>query len=850
MTSLRERRLCYFIIITFFWTYQIAFAQHEGILKISLKDVFVQIETQFQVKFSYQDAIVEGKIIITTPDFKNLEEALNFLRKQSDLNYQQIDNRFIAVTANTINICGVIKNFNTNEPLEGASVTIPEDIKGITTSNEGAFYLKDILPDNIVKISFVGFETIEIPAKDLKEKPQCHAVFMVPYIQELEEVVVMNVLSRGIDERLDGSIKLTPKEFGILPGLSEPDILQTIQALPGIESINETISNINIRGGTHDQNLILWDGIKMYHTGHFFGLISAFNPYLTEKVTAVKNGTSAYYNDGVSSLINMETNDEVTQNFKGGGGFNLISADVYARIPLSKKLTAQVSARRSFTDYLNTPTFERFFQRSFQDTEISDESDPDNETNNQRTGNENFRFYDYAAKLLYDHSEKNQFRLSVINVNNILSYDEFEEGSTETRTSFLNQDNLGIGTKWVHIWNKKFTSFVSGYLSKYNIETLNNDVTTDQQLFQRNEVLETGGKLTGLYNFNENTSLRMGYQFYELGVTNAVQVINPDFFQNTKDVIRNHAIFSEATWQRNSLYLRTGLRINYVPRLDKLVIEPRLNLRKELGKSWALKILGEFKSQYISQIIDLQEDFLGVDKRRWILANEQDIPVITSKQLSTGLQYKKNGWLFSGEAYYKYVNGIASRSQGFLDQNQTANTIGSYQVNGTEFLINKRNTKYSVWFTYTLARNNYTFDALEPPTFPNNSDIRHSISFAGSYSYKKLKIALGVNYRSGTPLTIPYASDPVNEDSVPSEINFASPNGSNLEDYLRTDISAIYNFRLKDNIPASVGISIINMLNRENLINSRYRIDENNNLQRFDSRSLGITPNMSFRVYF
>ena len=106
-----------------------------------------------------------------------------------------------------------------------------------------------------------------------------------PFItQRLEEVVVTNYLTKGITKLNDGSTIVKPESFGILPGLIEPDILQTIQALPGVLSIDETVSNINIRGGTHDQNLFLWDGIKMYQSGHFFGLISAFNPYTTKQI--------------------------------------------------------------------------------------------------------------------------------------------------------------------------------------------------------------------------------------------------------------------------------------------------------------------------------------------------------------------------------------------------------------------------------------------------------------------------------------------------------------------------------------------------------------------------------------
>ena len=79
--------------------------------------------------------------------------------------------------------------------------------------------------------------------------------------QKLEEIVITNYLTKGISKKSDGKITFNTEEFGILPGLIEPDILQTIQALPGVLSVDETVSNINVRGGTHDQNLILWDGI-------------------------------------------------------------------------------------------------------------------------------------------------------------------------------------------------------------------------------------------------------------------------------------------------------------------------------------------------------------------------------------------------------------------------------------------------------------------------------------------------------------------------------------------------------------------------------------------------------------
>jgi len=96
--------------------------------------------------------------------------------------------------------------------------------------------------------------------------------------------------------------------MGILPGVIEPDVLQTLQQIPGINSSDESVSSLNVRGGTHDQNLFIWNGIKMYQTGHFFGLLSAFNPNLANTISLSKNGTSAFYGESVSSVVDLSSN--------------------------------------------------------------------------------------------------------------------------------------------------------------------------------------------------------------------------------------------------------------------------------------------------------------------------------------------------------------------------------------------------------------------------------------------------------------------------------------------------------------------------------------------------------------
>jgi len=179
-------------------------------------------------------------------------------------------------------------------------------------------------------------------------------------LQQLAEVMVSGYIVKGINKLSNGSFEIDISDFDILPGLVDTDVLQAVQAFPGIQSINETVSNINIRGGSHDQNLIVWDNIKMYQSGHFFGLISMFNPQITQRVSLTKNGSSTEFTDGVSGTISMETEKQINQKFKGNLGVNFIDANGFVDLPISSKSSLQIAARKSISDFTETPTYNNF----------------------------------------------------------------------------------------------------------------------------------------------------------------------------------------------------------------------------------------------------------------------------------------------------------------------------------------------------------------------------------------------------------------------------------------------------------------------------------------------------------
>lgn len=830
-------------------------AQEEQQSPIDLISYIKSLEDRFDVKFSYINEDMDGLSIDPPDGLSELEDILQFIETQFQIKAEKLSDRYYTLTkSSVVDVCGIVLDNFADNTIPGATVEIlGTDIAQISDVN-GVFNLKAVPRKASLKIRYLGYLTKYMSVEELLQQDECPKIFLSQHYEELDEVIVYKFLTSGIIKEKDASISLNTSEFGILPGLIEPDVLQTVQALPGIKSIDETVSDINVRGGTNDQNLILWNGIKMYQSGHFFGLISAFNPYLTDKVTIYKNGTPAAFGDGVSSVIQMETSDHIASTWTGGAGFNLISGDMFTEVPINEKLGFQFSARRSMTDFLSTPAYKQFFDRAFQDSEITDEDN--NTVDNEITREEDFFFYDFGGKLLYDINNKHKVRLSLMNIKNNLKYVEHNVTDNERTVSLLKQDNLSLGGQLQSQWTDRFSSHLNIYYSRYNLDAQNLFGNQVQLLFQNNQVLENALKLSTDYRVSEHLDWNNGYQYIETGITNATELNEPEFSSEVKGVIRIHAPFSQLNYASsdNRFMAKVGARFNFIENLNtfsKVLIEPRINLNVKLANYLRAEVLGEFKSQTTNQVVDLEQNFLGVEKRRWVLSNDMTLPVTKSKQGSAGINYEKNNFYVGIEGFYKNVDGISTNTQGFQNPYQFSGEIGSYQVKGIEFLINKKSDRFSTWLSYSFNKNDYTFDSIVPQKFPNNLDIRHTLTFAGAYTYKNLKLSLGVNYRTGKPYTEPLdGDDALDNDFTPARINYKAPNSSRLPEYFRADASAIYSFKLGSGINANAGLSLLNMTNRKNSLNKYYRVNENDEIEAVENLSLGITPNFSFRVSF
>jgi len=838
-----NRNTLFFFLLVLLSMFTAQAQQGENI--VPLRIILEEISTKNNVKFSYIDEELVVYKIIPPKENLPLKEKINYIQSQTGLNIKQININYYSVYNNRKldkPLCGYLQDTESGVFIENATLTI-SGTKITVFSNEKGYFEFPLVSSDDIEISHINYAKKTINPKNLYVT-DCPVIKLNPLVQQLEEVMTQRYLTTGIYKKNDGSLEIKPTKFGILPGLIEPDVLQTMQQIPGINSMDETVSNINVRGGTHDQNLFLWNGIRMFQTGHFFGLISAFNPSLAQTISVTKNGSSAFYGESVSSLIDISSHNKNIEKTKSSISTNLISAEFFTRVKVAKKTSFIISGRRSLTDFLSSPTYKNYRNKVFQNTVVTDLNS--NQNVDFKT-NETFYFYDFTTQLQQKIGLKNELTIDAIAIKNSLLVNQFTTNTS--KNSDLGQENFGTNLHWKTNWKNNNTTEIQTFISKYSLISKNESIESNQILNQENSVLDIGFQIKNSNSISKTITLNEGYQFDETGVTNYDQINTPFFSRKIIDVLRTHALIAEGIFETEDkkTFIKVGIRGNYFPKFTTYLIEPRLQFNQALNKDIHLEILGEQKSQTLSQVIDLQQDFLGIEKRRWTLANETTTPIQKSQQLSLGFSFKKNNWLITFDNFYKKIKGITTSSQGFQNQFEFTKSNGNYEVIGSEILIQKNFGKFYSWLSYSYNDNKYHFTSLTPPEFFSNYELKHCISWAGIYEWNTLKLALGCKWHTGRPITTPLSY--VVADN--NQIEYNSPNNARLHDFFQLNFSASKDWKLSGKVGLQTNIAVINLLNTNNSINRFYRVNTTNNtVESVNTYALELTPNINIKLNF
>ncbi|WP_177229156.1 TonB-dependent receptor [Pustulibacterium marinum] len=816
---------------------------------ISLADALHSIEAKTAIKFNYIEQEIQHITLSYIPNGA-ITHIIDDLEKQTQLVFTKVSDHYYVIQTKKeiVNAsCFLVLDSLHKQPLANVQIYFKESLSTIFTDQTGRFCIPNMTKDELV-LSLLGYQDLTLSVQTLLKKPATE-ILMQPKLLELEEVEVVQLLTRGIQQQRNGSYKVHSKNTGLLPGLTEPDVLQTLQQLPGAISLDETISNISLRGGTNDQNLILWNGIRMYQSGHFFGLISAFNPNLSQSITVFKNATPAQYGQSVSGTVLIDTHLENNLANENSIGVNLLNVDFNTSFNTSKNTIWQFSGRRSTTNFYQSPTYKSYLKRIFQNTTITNLF-LDETVAYQST--EDFYFYDLTAQVHQKIGNTSSLQINSIFIGNDLDVNQtITENTTQTtENSTLKQHTLAANMTFSKQWNTKLATSLTGHFNTYQIQSHNLFIENVRELAQESTVEDKGFILQNTYKQNSNVTYTVGYELSDITMNN-LNKDNTMVLNNERQNLTTHSLFSQATAQLQKLYFTAGLRQSYYSSLKRYYLEPRFLVRYTPNTNISVALQGEMKSQATHQVTQQEEDFLGLEKKRWTLANETDLPVSYSHQISTSIRFTNNHWLLTAEPFFKNVQHINSKAQGFNNQYEFENALGMYTVYGIEFLAQKQWNTITAWINYQYNHNKYSFKDLHHTSFTSNQEVPHALRSGFIYDDKQWQFGIGATYTSGRYYTQPASRVPVYDANQNLVISYENVNTSQLNNYLQFNSSASFTHSLSKRLTIKLGVSCLNLFNSSETIHKNYRINsQNSTIQEINVSALERTFNGFIRLYF
>src|SRR6185295_4743352 len=325
-----EKQTSYFFYydITLFDSLQITLTVHEESLNSVLSRAFQNTDFNYTLGpdnevYLTKFAVIDGSLAEQTPDssgkkrYVYKELAKDASSNGVDLQMAALENKTYQVgindpkkgLANAL-VSGYIRDVKSGEPIAGASVYVDKPRISVSSDQYGYYAIslpKGKWPLNIQSFGMKDTRRLINLSGDGKLNIDLQGQVMMLKNVTISAEKMSNI--RGVQmgtQKLDiKTLKQVPVLFG------ETDLLRILLTLPGVKSVGEASTGLNVRGGAADQNLFLFNDGTVYNPTHFFGFFSAFNPDIVKSVELYKSSIPARYGGRLSSVVEVTSRLEV-----------------------------------------------------------------------------------------------------------------------------------------------------------------------------------------------------------------------------------------------------------------------------------------------------------------------------------------------------------------------------------------------------------------------------------------------------------------------------------------------------------------------------------------------------------
>lgn len=628
---------------------------------------------------------------------------------------------------------------------------------------------------------------------------------------ELKEVLIE---SKKTDQH-HGHILNIEQVKKIPPLLGEYDFIRAATLLPGVSSGGEVSTGLLVRGGTPDQNLMLFDGATVYNNNHLLGFFSNFNPEIIQSFELIKSDYPAEYGGRLSSIVDVKSKTGSLEKYEGSFSAGIINSQITYSGPIVKnKSSFLVSARTANIGLFTVPYFLLTYTPQQPKTYL------------------NYYIYDLNGNAKFNISNNKSLKISLYSGSDYFKYqDAFNAEITKVG---INWGNNLASIQYIQSINPKlnFESLLSA--SYYQINNLTsyvggpNDTLTEIKL--KSSVLDFTSKHVLTYNINETQKLISGlewnsYVFYPGNYTSKNLNLAFDFVPERNNSYQNHvaSAFTQYYKTYNNVNINIGLRAsNYIfNQQSYLKIEPRASIKYNFNPQTSLSFAYTKMNQSM-HLLSQNNQNLPFDV--W-LPSHQNIKPQQSNQFALDFNHLSTSkkYHFSFATYYKNSLNLIE----FKPEKSLIGTInedlfdlieygGIGRNYGFEFKAEKNTGKIKGFTSYTWAKNQRKFDNLNNGNwFDAMFDKRHSLSINIYYPLtKKWEVSSTFIAHSGLPFTAPTAL--IEGANGELTMVFESLNNARTPVYHRMDVSFKKSYISKKGRSKELSFGAYNLYHRIN----------------------------------
>lgn len=850
-------------------------AYNIDVVNTPIKDIIKTIESNHDLYFSYKEEDLEHTSITLKIRTSDSGIFLKALFQNTQLKYELVEEKYVILTKSEVSlqspksektkICGIILDSISGEPLPFANILLVGSDTGTSSDNEGNFEL--LVETNLeqhLQISYIGYHSKDIRTSTFI-KNECQTIQLSYSEGDDLFIVIKDYIADGVTLTQNGlSTKLSPKKIGALPGQIEPDVMSTLQFIPGINSATSKASDIYIRGCTPDQNLLIWEDIPIYHSAHYFGMISAFNPYIIDDMNVFRGGFGAEYGGRIAGVVDLSSPDEKSSSSFYGIGTNMTHAYGYGKHQFSNRNPSALtfSLRRSYSELLKTPTFDNITKFNQQglllgSTEIA--ALPDN-----IRIEDDFNFIDTHLKYSSRLGSKDRIELAGLFADNSFSDTITDDNIGQTQVDDMTLMNVGVSANWQHQWSQVISTELKilgtsyDYAYDYNLEEERSSRSRISGS-RSNMIQDKQVQLSTTYHTEKGQEINGGYHLINYNID-----FNVDERSRRGQDIRDQGSSSS---NLHSFYIiaknpiskrigyNAGLRASYYETSDQLYLEPRINIGYQLSDEISLHANYGKHHQFVSQITEFRGNNNGISTPLWALAENISVPVQVADIFQIGGIYQKENWVIDLQAFKRNIDGLSSRAYEFEEVAEGNPVIGTANIIGIDLLVKKRFNKFRSWLSYSLSKTDLSFREILPVSFSADYDQRHSLQWSNQIDFSKLKLALGLKASSGLPYSNLTGFEVTSRPNEALEYNafYDGINRNTLPNQYEFNLTASYDIRPKNaSWVGHFSFSLTNILNKENIFNRTFYVNAANDrmpvIRNIEKINLPLTPNLSFRM--